>query len=96
MSHLNETGLTYFQHLIRAWKWAFMLIVHGLFPNIWKTRVSDEICVNKDLDNATRAYLLKTMYGIDERKTPSIFERASDREVVARRIVAENEKYIHY
>lgn len=96
MSHLNEIGLTYFQHLTRAWKWAFMLLVHGLFPNLWKTKVSDEMCVNKDLDNATRAYLLKTMYGIDEKRIPSIYERASDREVVARRMVAENEKYIHY
>ena len=92
MSHLNEVGLTYFGHLIRAWKWALMLIIHGLFPNVWKTKVSDEMCVNKQLDNATRAYLLKTMYNIDEKRTPSIYERASDRELVARRLVADIDK----
>jgi hypothetical protein len=34
-------------HLLRAWKWAFVLLVHGLFPFIWETKVSDEICKNK-------------------------------------------------
>jgi hypothetical protein len=40
------------------------LFVHGIFPNIWETKVSDEICNNKN--NKTRAYLLKHMYGIEE------------------------------
>jgi hypothetical protein len=44
MSHLNDTGLTYFQHLIRAWKIAFVLIVHGLIPEIWKNKASSMLC----------------------------------------------------
>lgn len=87
MSHLNETGFTYFQHLIRAWKWAFMLFVHGIFPNIWKTAVSDQMCADKQVDNRTRDYLLKKMYGINEKRSPSIYERLSDRELAAQQIV---------
>ena len=68
MSHLNEVGYGYFQHLFRAWKIAFILLVHGLFPNIWKTKASDELCKERKGDDATRAYLLKHMYGIDEKK----------------------------
>jgi hypothetical protein len=41
MSHLKDVNMTYFQHLARAFKVAFILIVHGLFPNIWKTKASD-------------------------------------------------------
>lgn len=41
MSHLKDIGMTYFQHLGRAYKVAFILMVHGLFPNIWKTKASD-------------------------------------------------------
>lgn len=41
MSHLKEIDMTYFQHLLRAYKVAFILMVHGLFPNIWKTKASD-------------------------------------------------------
>jgi hypothetical protein len=66
MSHLNEVGYGYFQHLFRAWKIAFVLIVHGIFPNIWKTKASDMLCKERVGDDATRAYLLKHMYGIDE------------------------------
>ena len=44
MSHLNDVGYGYFQHLVRAWRIAFILLVHGLFPNIWKTKASDELC----------------------------------------------------
>jgi hypothetical protein len=88
MSHLNEVGIGYFAHLARAWKWAFMLFVHGLFPNVWKTKVSDQLCTNKELDKATRDYILKQMYGIDKNRMPSIWERADDRELVARRMVA--------
>lgn len=64
MSHLSDNNLGYFQHLFRAWKWAFMLLVHGLFPFIWETKVSGEICNNKN--NKTRAYLLKHHFGIEE------------------------------
>lgn len=44
MGHLKDVNMSYFAHLIRAFKWAFILMVHGLIPNIWKTKVSDEIC----------------------------------------------------
>lgn len=46
MSHLSETGYGYVEHLLRAWKIAGVLLVHGLVPNIWKTKASDLICVN--------------------------------------------------
>lgn len=62
MSHLREAGLSYLNHLIRAWRLSFVLFVHGLFPNIWKTKASEEICK----DNSTRKYLLDTHYGIRE------------------------------
>jgi len=103
MSHLHETGQSYLMHLLRAWKIAFTLLVHGVFPNIWKTKASDMLCKERLGDDATRAYLLKHMYGIDEKKdamydgmkkweypwikkeaeekTPSIYERMSDREL---------------
>jgi len=64
MDHLKDNNISYINHLLRAWKWAFVLIIHGLFPFIWETKVSDEICKNKN--NKTRAYLLKHMYGIEE------------------------------
>jgi len=67
-SHLNEVGYGYFQHLYRAWKIAFTLLVHGIFPNIWKTKASDMLCKERLSDDTTRAYLLKNMYGIDEKK----------------------------
>ena len=63
MSHLSDNGLNYFQHLIRAWRLSFILFVHGLFPFIWETKASDEICKN----NSTRAYMLKTMFNIEEK-----------------------------
>jgi hypothetical protein len=40
MTHLKETGYTYWQHLRRAWSIAFVLMVHGLFPNVWTTKAS--------------------------------------------------------
>jgi hypothetical protein len=47
MTHLKDVNMTYFQHLIRAWKIAVVLIVHGLFPNIWQTKASDMLCNHK-------------------------------------------------
>jgi hypothetical protein len=85
-SHLNEVGYGYFEHLFRAWKIAIVLLVHGLFPNIWKTKASDMLCSERLGDDTTRSYLLKHMYGIEEKKLkreeedlPSIWERRSDR-----------------
>jgi len=66
MSHLSDVEHTYFQHLKRAWRLSFILFVHGLFPEIWKTKASDEIC-KKNKYNSTRAHLLKSMYGIEEK-----------------------------
>lgn len=43
MSHLEESGLTYFQHLHRAWTIAFVCFMHGLIPWIWKNKAKDII-----------------------------------------------------
>lgn len=43
VNHLDEVNKTYFQHLIGAWKLAFILLVHGLLPNVWRTKASDEL-----------------------------------------------------
>jgi len=43
MSHLEESGLTYFQHLRRAWTVAFVCLVHGLIPWVWETKGKDII-----------------------------------------------------
>ena len=44
MTHLENTNKGYFNHLIEAGKVAFILIVHGLLPNVWETKASDIIC----------------------------------------------------
>jgi hypothetical protein len=44
MSHLTQTGHSYWQHLRRAWCIAGVLLVHGVFPEIWKTRATDLLC----------------------------------------------------
>ena len=41
MSHLKDVNMSYFNHLLRAYKVAGILLVHGIFPNIWKTKASD-------------------------------------------------------
>ena len=41
MKHLDDIKMTYFRHLARAYKVAFILMVHGLFPNIWETKASE-------------------------------------------------------
>jgi len=92
MSHLNEVGYGYFQHLFRAWKIAFVLIVHGIFPNIWKTKASDELCKERLGDDATRALFLNSMYNDKQKleEMPSIWDRMSDRELAIRQ--AKNKK----
>jgi len=42
-SHLQDTQMNYFQHLLHAWRMASILIVHGLLPWVWETKVSQEI-----------------------------------------------------
>jgi hypothetical protein len=44
MNHLKEVNRSYFHHLYHAWRVAGILIVHGLFPNVWKTKASDNLC----------------------------------------------------
>jgi len=61
MRHLSDNNIGYFAHLIRAWRWALILLVHGIFPNVWQTKVSDELCKKSD---KTRNYLLEKQYGI--------------------------------
>jgi len=41
MSHLKDVNMTYFKHFVRAYKVAFILMVHGIFPNFWKTKATD-------------------------------------------------------
>lgn len=50
MSHLSDTGYGYVEHLLRAWKVAGVLLVHGLLPNVWKTKASDLLCVNSSTE----------------------------------------------
>ena len=40
-NHLKETNKGYFEHLLGAWKVAFILLVHGLLPNVWEDKASD-------------------------------------------------------
>jgi hypothetical protein len=85
MSHLHDTHQNYVTHLFRAWKISFILLVHGVLPNVWKNKASDLLCKERLGDDATRKYLLKTMWGIEERKgTPGVWDRLSDREVAAK------------
>ena len=46
MTHLKDVNLTYFQHWKRAWTIAGVLLVHGLFPDIWKNKASNMLCDN--------------------------------------------------
>lgn len=87
MSHLHDTDQNYIAHLFRAWKIAFVLLIHGVLPNVWKTKASDMLCKERLGDDSTRAYLLKTMWNIvprEERPTPSVWDRASTREIATR------------
>jgi len=46
--HLKEIQMGYLTHLLHAWRMAFILIIHGLIPSIWETKVSDEIIDNSN------------------------------------------------
>ena len=41
--HLKDVNMSYFSHLYHAWRMGIILLVHGVFPWIWETKVSDEI-----------------------------------------------------
>jgi hypothetical protein len=43
MNHLQEVKMTYWQHLRHAWSIAFILIIHGIFPSIWRTKASESL-----------------------------------------------------
>jgi hypothetical protein len=52
MGHLKDNNIGYFKHLYRAWRWGIILFIHGVFPDVYKTKVSDEICnKNKEENN---------------------------------------------
>lgn len=44
MGHLGDVKMSYWQHWQRAWSIAFVLLVHGLMPNIWQTKASEMLC----------------------------------------------------
>ena len=50
MSHLQETGFNYFRHLYRAWSIAFVLVIHGLFPNVWQHKASNMMEADHEQD----------------------------------------------
>ena len=50
MNHLKTIGMTYIVHLMHAWKVAFILIIHGLFPNVWEWKASELICNENNID----------------------------------------------
>ena len=49
MSHLSDNNISYFKHMFRTWRWGAILFIHGLFPNVFKTTVSDEMCNHDDM-----------------------------------------------
>ena len=47
-NHLSENNLSYFQHMIRAYSFAYdafkivaVLKIHAIFPFIWETKASE-------------------------------------------------------
>jgi hypothetical protein len=44
MDHLREVNMSYFGHLLFALRMAGALVIHGLFPCVLKTYVSDRLC----------------------------------------------------
>jgi len=50
LTHLQETGYTYFEHLSRAWWISFVLLVHGIFPNVWVNKASNLLCDHTQSD----------------------------------------------
>ena len=51
MSHLHDTGFSYLRHLYRAWSIAFVLVIHGLFPNVWQNKASNMLETNHEEDD---------------------------------------------
>lgn len=44
MSHLRDVNMSYFEHLVFAWKTAGALIIHGICPGVLVTYASDRLC----------------------------------------------------
>lgn len=65
MQHLKDVGMSYVEHLLRAWKIAGILIIHGIYPDIWKTKASDLLCDTKH--SPTYKNLMKH-YGVNIEK----------------------------
>jgi len=72
-NHLKEQQFGYVYHLYRSWRWAAMLFVHGVYPDAFKTTVSDEICKGSNPNHPihgprgmskTRRYLIEKHYRI--------------------------------
>lgn len=63
-THLKDINMSYTRHLLHAWRMAFILIVHGLLPNIWETKVSDEII---DHENSVDDWRKGTLWERDEK-----------------------------
>jgi hypothetical protein len=53
MGHLKQTGFGYFEHLTRAWHIAGVLVIHGIFPNVWPELASRLLCDTVHGLNAT-------------------------------------------
>lgn len=47
MNHLKQIDMDYFKHLWHAWKVAFILIVHGVLPDVWEWKASEILNENK-------------------------------------------------
>jgi hypothetical protein len=41
LSHLEEAGETYFEHLRFAWSVGFVMLVHGLLPFVWEFKATE-------------------------------------------------------
>ena len=38
--HIQQHNITYTQHLLRCVKTSFVLLVHGIYPDIWTDKAS--------------------------------------------------------
>ena len=54
MNHIRETGKGYIEHLLGAWKVAFILLVHGLLPNVWRYKASDVLRKDRKRERGIR------------------------------------------
>ena len=50
MTHLEQTGFGYFQHMFRALHIALVLVVHAIFPWVWENKASSMLCSHDNQD----------------------------------------------